>query len=191
MSEQVLKPRYLIESGTDDYEDPAEEMEMEVAEELSSESTAEPQRIYSGATAAAAEPQRIYSGATAEVEMAEEMEMEVAEEHSSGATAGDMTTSFARREHMIRFILEHYTFVSGAWTTTREIKDAFFRFANHVPPFTEAQMNNYIGHAINVATTTTGQTLKDQGVQTKAKWDGAKIQQGYLNLGPLHGCAPP
>ena len=177
VSEQVLKPRYLIESGTDDYEDPAEEMEMEVAEELSSESTAEPQRIY--------------SGATAEVEMAEEMEMEVAEEHSSGATAADMTTPFARRERMIRFISEHYTFVSGARTTTREIKDAFFRFANHVPPFTEAQMNNYIGHAINVATTTTGQTLKDQGVQTKAKWDGAKMQQGYLNLGPLHGCAPP
>ena len=130
--EQVLKPLYLIESGTDDYEDLADEMEME--------------------------------------------------DHN-------LTTPFARRERMIRFILEHYTFVSGARTTTREIKDAFFRFANHVPPFTEAQMNNYIGHAINVATTTTGQTLKDQGVQTKAKWDGAKMQQGYLNLGPLHGCA--
>ena len=166
----MLKPRYLIESGTDDYEDLAEvveEVEAEVAEELSSESTAKPQRIY--------------SGATAEVKMAEEMEME---DH-------DPTTPFARRERMIRFISEHYAFVPGALTTTQEIKAAFLRYTNPAPPFTEAQMNSYIGHTITIATTTTGQTLKDQGVQTKAKWDGAKIQQGYLNLGPLHGCAPP
>jgi hypothetical protein len=166
VGEQVLKPQYLIESCTDDYEDPAEEL--------------------SGAMATA-EPQRIYSGAIAEVELSSES---TAEPQRICSGAADMTTPFARRERMIRFISEHYTFVPGAHTSTRVIKDAFLHYANSVPPFTEAQMNSYISHAMTIATTT-GQTLTDQGVQTKPKWDGTKLYHGYLNLGPVHGCAPP